>query len=1271
MDQSRGLVDVVTPHLLHCLHAFLQGEIDTFGGTSSMGITFCTERPGDSNEKRYFEDGPTFATGMIDALFEVEGSAHMDKALRLGLATDAYSALLLVSRVDDSVWTSFSTDTRAATLHARLMIHQDARLSEGIARAIRGVCQDSETPGSVLDFFWESLISILPQALQNPAHAFQFLMLASDVLHRANKIQENETNARDLIQHLSTALWSYEHAETANDSARDNAMAGLLKLLTDAVTILKSFKKPLQLDGFNSRITGQLLFPDGREWTSRPIINEETRMFAYDLVRNTLESVADFEKVVEITGRITSMSVRQVGAKYPGLADWIRLPSNCAGLTNLGMTCYMNSMLQQLFGNVQFRKFILEVPVDHAEKQRLLQEVQRLFGKMQSCVEPSQNTMPLAQALGIQIGNQEDVHDFYASLMSKLEDEMPDTDSKMALSRFFTGQSITQIRGECGHVSSQKEAFGDLSVTVKNKANLHDSLAEFVQGEPMEGANKYKCMSCDPENGRLVDAMRRTCLEEVPDCLTVCLKRFTFGSKFLGEGKVNDRFDFPEVIDMSAYKRTHLEAPEQPHDQDLFELVGVIVHQGSLNLGHYWSYVRFPSLAKPGAGDWYCLEDTKTNFQPNGFNVVEQQCFGGCYSNGNERPDNAYVLFYQRKGYVAEAPLACGVDTAPSGPPVGLPKVSLGDSLAAQINDENSWRHRIAGLFDPKFANHVCWLFNQYPHFKEMKASGASSESALEMTSEHSEDAESSMLETNIGTLITNFVLRILLPDPTRENKLSQTTSAIATALDTSPKLPQTILSVFAEDHFGFETVLENSHPKSRAAVFELLVACINRVREQDHTTYMEVMRQLLNMHSKLLHTGYADKHPHDWAEYFHFPIYVANLGYQETGMVLDSGYLQWIIEVIWMQLDQDWKQKHLSLFHLLNRDSTVDFDPLLNFVCELLKEHVDISDLTQSKEPDDGTRTETGLGWTLRTLERNALMLSNDKLLWAMYIRTFARCKTGQRGWKDYGLGKLVGLLTSDKPDRQLKSCIMDTLVHQYDKEQNHLLPMMYATLHMCANNEDEQCKQMLLLFGKSLLDWNQDRRTIWFFTEAFILVPHAVIESTQAWALAILDAKGSGPRQMAADWLSKHVFVDQPLSDDHGLDASRVRVARSLGKDLSQKVTSAYNEEQPRNHEEEAMTVLQAIATYLSKLVDAVTQAQANDTELPTYILVENDEARALLPSIGQVLTELEDWESDIALPTRNMHIRHSVEIEDTEGMVSDEDDDLDDFDEYSQSV
>jgi ubiquitin carboxyl-terminal hydrolase 34 len=74
--------------------------------------------------------------------------------------------------------------------------------------------------------------------------------------------------------------------------------------------------------------------------------------------------------------------------------------------------------------------------------------------------------------------------------------------------------------------------------------------------------------------------------------LILHLKRFEFDLIDLSRRKIYDHFAFPETLDVSPYTIDHLADPSRACKEDLFDLVGVLVHTGTCENGHYYSYIR-------------------------------------------------------------------------------------------------------------------------------------------------------------------------------------------------------------------------------------------------------------------------------------------------------------------------------------------------------------------------------------------------------------------------------------------------------------------------------------------------------------------------------------------------------------------------------------------------------------------------------------------------------------------------------------------------------
>ncbi|KAK5275155.1 hypothetical protein LTR40_013539, partial [Exophiala xenobiotica] len=205
---------------------------------------------------------------------------------------------------------------------------------------------------------------------------------------------------------------------------------------------------------------------------------------------------------------------------------------------------------------------------------------------------------------------------------------------------------VQQVKSkECEHISERLEPFSAVQVEIKGKARLEDSLRAYVEGEVLQGENKYSCTSC----GRHVDAVKRACLKDVPDNLIFNLKRFDYDIMTGMRTKVNDEFQFPDTLDIAPYTLARLSDESASDEPDYFQLTGVIVHSGTADSGHYYSFIRQRPSIKPIENSWVQFNDQDvTVFDPS---QMRENCFGGSADAGfYHLPKfySAYMLFYQR-----------------------------------------------------------------------------------------------------------------------------------------------------------------------------------------------------------------------------------------------------------------------------------------------------------------------------------------------------------------------------------------------------------------------------------------------------------------------------------------------------------------------------------------------------------------------------------------------------------------------------------------------
>jgi ubiquitin C-terminal hydrolase len=356
------------------------------------------------------------------------------------------------------------------------------------------------------------------------------------------------------------------------------------------------------------------------------------------------------------------------------------------GLKNQGATCYMNSLMQQFFTIPQFRHALLRVvdsTPDDEKPSSLLWQLQKLMGALQASERQYYDASPFFGAYKDPSGApvnplvQMDADEFFNMLLDKVERLLENAKQAGMLNRFFGGKLCHQIISrQCPHTSERDEHFFTLSVDVKNKKNLAESLEFFVQGDMLDGDNKYQCATCSQK----VDALKRACVKELPNYLIVHLKRFEFDFETFHRLKVNDYSEFPLELNMLPYTLQGLASPakggsgddeassssssssssfeERPPGYFLYDLAGVIVHTGTTEAGHYYSFIRNREKGAPPNG-WLQFNDRLVEeFNPA---HLSHQCYGGVesqtvYDNyGKEsvrffpKQYSGYMLFYERR----------------------------------------------------------------------------------------------------------------------------------------------------------------------------------------------------------------------------------------------------------------------------------------------------------------------------------------------------------------------------------------------------------------------------------------------------------------------------------------------------------------------------------------------------------------------------------------------------------------------------------------------
>ncbi|KJR86641.1 ubiquitin carboxyl-terminal hydrolase 7 [Sporothrix schenckii 1099-18] len=364
------------------------------------------------------------------------------------------------------------------------------------------------------------------------------------------------------------------------------------------------------------------------------------------MIENESVNITAYVRVVEDeTGALWHSFVNYDSKKETGFV----------GLKNQGATCYLNSLLQSLYFTNAFRKAIYGIPTESEETfSNSAYTLQRLFYQLQTS-KTDVGTNELTKSFGWEsrhIYMQQDVQELCRKLMERMEDKMKGTADENLLSKIFSGKVKTYI--SCINVeyeSSRIEDFWDIQLNVTGNKDLQASFEDYISVERMDGDNKYFA----GDKHQLQDANKGVIFQSFPDVLHLQLKRFLYDYYKDAPTKVNDRHEFPDVIDLAPY----LSEDADKSEPWTYQLHGVLVHSGELDAGHYYAFL------KPTKDGWFYRYDDEKVTKATKREVLEEN-YGGAYPplqnpymrQGTTkkmpimRPNSAYMLVYIRQSRV-------------------------------------------------------------------------------------------------------------------------------------------------------------------------------------------------------------------------------------------------------------------------------------------------------------------------------------------------------------------------------------------------------------------------------------------------------------------------------------------------------------------------------------------------------------------------------------------------------------------------------------------
>ena len=161
------------------------------------------------------------------------------------------------------------------------------------------------------------------------------------------------------------------------------------------------------------------------------------------------------------------------------------------------------------------------------------------------------------------------------------------------------------MESEYPYQKDRTEAFLTVPLTIKDIESMKDALDKFCSEEYFIDDNKLHI----EEHDRKIGVSKKSLFQKLPPTLIFNLKRFEYNTTTWQRYKLNSYFDFPEEIDLKPWCVEDSD-PESDPKKYKYKLKGVLVHSGTAEAGHYYSYIK-------KGEKWTEFNDTTVrNFEP-------------------------------------------------------------------------------------------------------------------------------------------------------------------------------------------------------------------------------------------------------------------------------------------------------------------------------------------------------------------------------------------------------------------------------------------------------------------------------------------------------------------------------------------------------------------------------------------------------------------------------------------------------------------------------